>query len=90
MRPRGTHRTALAGFVSGGGTFTMRELASGLGCSIRCANDVIYRALQAQELRVVGTKPVPGAKRPVAEYAGASVCTADDVTLDRAIQAWAR
>lgn len=89
MRPRGKHRNALAGFVSGGGTFTMRDLARTLGCPIDRANDVIKRALAAGEVQRVGTTRVDGAKRPVAEYAGAAVCTSGR-SLAEAIQGWGR
>lgn len=90
MRPRGKHRSALTGFVSGGGRFTMRDLAHTLGCTIDRADDVIRRALNAGELRQVGTRRVDGAKRPVAEYAGASVCTRDAPDLAQAMQGWGR
>lgn len=91
MRPRGKHRSELTGFVSGGGRFTMRELAQGLGCTVDRVDDVVRRALDAGELLKAGTRRVPGAKRPVAEYAGASVCTeAPAVDLAKAIQVWGR
>lgn len=91
MRPRGPHRAALTGFVSGGGRFTMRELARGLGCTIDRADDVIRRALASGELRQVGARRVDGAKRPVAEYASADVCTHEPaLDLASALQGWGR
>jgi hypothetical protein len=92
MRPRGPHRTALAGFVSGGGAFTMAQIATNLGCSIKRANDLLRHAMDAGEVRVAGTTRVPGAKRPVAQYAGADVRTAEapELLLAGAIRGWGR
>jgi hypothetical protein len=88
-RPRGAQRAALSGFVSDGGQFTMRDLASSLKCSIQQANRLLFRAKEAGEVREVDTRRVEGVKRPVAVFQSAAVCT-DDRSLAEAIQAWGR
>lgn len=90
MRPRGPYRSALAGFVSGGGAFTMSQIATALGCSISRADDVLRRALDAGEVRKADKKSVPGVKRPVQLYEGADARTNAAGTLTEALQAWAR
>lgn len=90
-RPRGAQRTALGGFVSNGGEFTMRQLAGSLKCTIQQANRLLFRAIDAGEVQHAGTKRVDGVKRPVIVYKGADVCIDESApSLSQAIQSWGR
>jgi hypothetical protein len=68
MRPRGHKRQALENFVTGGGQFTMGQLARTLNWTVREADKTLGRALASGEVRKVGTVRTPEAKRPVVLY----------------------
>lgn len=67
-RPRGSRRDSFTSFVSAHGQFTLCEVATRLGMSVREADQVLRRALSSNEIRPAGTTRTPDAKRPVLVY----------------------
>lgn len=71
-RPVGGRRQALVSWASQvEGRFTMHTAMSALGWSSSVAGVVLHRAVDAGQLKCVGSVPVAWSKRPVAEYESA-------------------
>jgi hypothetical protein len=87
-RPAGDKRQALSQWVSSHHQFTMGQLVRGLGWTMRDANNIIRRAMAAQQLKVVDKIEQPGCKRKVALYAPAALVGSE--TLNAAMASWAR
>jgi len=87
-RPAGDKRQALSQWVTAHSHFTMGQLVRHMGWTMRDANNVIRRAMAAQQIKVVDKVAQPGCKRKVALYAPADLLGAE--TLSAAMASWAR
>ncbi len=87
-RPAGQKRQALSQWVTVHGRFTMGQLLRGTGWTMRDANNVIRRAMAAQQLQVVDKVEQPGCKRKVALYAPADLMGCK--SLSAAMASWSR
>jgi hypothetical protein len=70
-RPAGTRRLAVLDRMRRG-SFTMRDIVSELGVSVRQADWLLRDMRDAGQVAVLGSARLPGAKRPVAVYGDVS------------------
>ena len=90
-RPLGSKQQALSSWVSGGGRFTLGQVARAHGWSIRQASDTVARAESRGLVQRVGQTHQPGCKRPVVQFAPARQSEpAPAQLLGQALQGWTR
>ncbi len=86
-RPAGGKRLALSQWINSHGAFTMGQIARGMGWTLKDADNVIRRAINRKEIKVVRLANQHGCKRPVAVYARPNDETQD---LSAVLSGWVR
>lgn len=86
-RPRGELREMLDGWMHQNPSFTMGQMSRSLGWPLTDSNQVLRRALNAGDVKVIDSRRVPEAKRPVAVYARADYM-AGSTGLGELLRVW--